>query len=804
MNCINNIAVSNDKKNRTRSILIILAILLSTMLLTIIAIFCYDSIRFNQVNAEKSYGSYYGTYINVDEEKFQEVKLRGEFSDIGLMAYAGKVQSDTDASIYLIDNTARELSNLNDTIAEGNFPIRINEVSAQKSFFSSVGYENCKVGDKITFKSRRNNSSGYVAQSFVISGILKDKIGNADSQSFVYVSKDYYESQFPKEERFYTVLFRLNDSVKVTSDNVEKMLIDLAEKCNISEKQVIANIGYLRWALDPGTQTIAGGIIIGVLVILFTVVVIYNIFQIGIKQKIQEYGKIKAIGATSRQLRGIVLKEGMFLGIIGIPIGLILGCNIAKLCIRWILKHSYTVQNGMDTLKTIDFSIPLLIAILLASFLTIWIAMLRPMKIVSKISPIEAIRYLDNKTNKVNLRKGFHRMGMKELILSSFSINKKGTIMTVFTLGMSCILFMIIVNFVGNIDNEFDARRNVEYGQFEISLNYSLDDKVYTENNLDRVLEKNPLSSTVIAQLKEIEGVTEVKTRDLIAMKIGDQLNSVLVLDKEGFDYLSQGDTGSGILKYESAVKKDAIIYGWSYFTKYYGYDLNQDIMCTMYGDNEEYKYKGVIQGAFGRCDADWAITDETYKKMGMESNVGFVWVNCDIKDINTVEAEIDNLFLNNNQIEIKVYEEVLNVSKSSTRLLQMVCYTLLAVIGMIGFINVVNTMIITSITRKREFGVLQAIGMTNKQLNIILQMEGLIYMFGTVFVTAIGGLPAGYALFLYGKRRGWIGLYEYHFPWIELVVMIIVLCAMQVTLSFILSRNIRKETLVERIRYQE
>jgi putative ABC transport system permease protein len=85
-----------------------------------------------------------------------------------------------------------------------------------------------------------------------------------------------------------------------------------------------------------------------------------------------------------------------------------------------------------------------------------------------------------------------------------------------------------------------------------------------------------------------------------------------------------------------------------------------------------------------------------------------------------------------------------------------------------------------------------------------MLQIEGCIYTVGTVLVAMIVGIPAGYAFFLYGKSNSWVGLNIYHFPLAVILIMVAVIAVMQFILSFVLSRNIRKESLVERIRYQE
>jgi putative ABC transport system permease protein len=178
--------------------------------------------------------------------------------------------------------------------------------------------------------------------------------------------------------------------------------------------------------------------------------------------------------------------------------------------------------------------------------------------------------------------------------------------------------------------------------------------------------------------------------------------------------------------------------------------------------------------------------------------------VDCGRNHVEAVYEELKKLFTGIPHVEIASYQKALRVSRLSTRMLQLACYTILAIIGVIGFMNMANTIIISIIARKREFGVLQAIGMTNRQLNFILQVEGIIYAFGTLLIAFSVGVPVGYGVFRYGKSHGWIGLYTYHFPWMEIAIMVLVLLVMQMILSFALSRNVRKETLVERIRYQE
>ena len=135
--------------------------------------------------------------------------------------------------------------------------------------------------------------------------------------------------------------------------------------------------------------------------------------------------------------------------------------------------------------------------------------------------------------------------------------------------------------------------------------------------------------------------------------------------------------------------------------------------------------------------------------------------------------------------------------------MMKMGCYLFMGIVGLIGFMNLANTMIISITTKKQEYGVLQAVGMTNKQLNLSLQIQGMLFSIGTISVALAVGLPFGHMLFLYAKKNGIFGMNEYQIPIIPIVSMILVIIILQLILSFILSHNLKKETLVERIRYQ-
>ncbi|MFR7439724.1 MAG: FtsX-like permease family protein [Fusicatenibacter saccharivorans] len=104
------------------------------------------------------------------------------------------------------------------------------------------------------------------------------------------------------------------------------------------------------------------------------------------------------------------------------------------------------------------------------------------------------------------------------------------------------------------------------------------------------------------------------------------------------------------------------------------------------------------------------------------------------LKDVHTVEQSLNDLLSDTSHIKLNTYHAELQTAEYASRMMKLGCYLFMAIVGLIGFMNLANTMIINITTKKQEYGVLQAV-MTNKQLNLSLQIQGLIFTVGTICV---------------------------------------------------------------------
>ena len=745
MKTISRIAYSNDKRNKTRSILIMMSICLTTMLLVIISTVGNGMIRLQKSQAAGSYGSNYGLFVAADGSQLKEVNRRAEIDATGTMCTEGIIKGNENGGFVCMDETARKMLPYNKEyeLKEGKYPEKMQEIAAGRAFFSEMGYDDVKVGDTVTLDYRAGMQSEYKPEEFVVSGILYDRDEYTIEASYVaFGSQEFYDEHVAENDRQYNIYFTLNDSANVSMNNIDSVIKQIAAACGIEEKNVIVNDLYLQWVLQPSYETIAVCGVLILAIVLFSVVVIYNIFQVGIANKIQEYGKIKALGATKKQMKQLIFREGMFLTIFSIPVGLLLGFLIAKCGFNWLVEQGNLVSTqtgsmGVQNQQVPLFSLPVILLCIFVSFLTVALALRKPMKIVSRISPIEATRYLENaETQKKGKRNGRKNVTVFSMAMANVTGNPKRTIGTILTMGFSCVLFVIISNYVGNIDTEHEARLSVNHGQFELQLDYSAEyDERYPENNLDTILTDDPLNDSLIEEIKSIPGVTDVMTREIVSVNLNGTRFPADIVSKKDFDFMRQ---------------------------------------------------EGVYRSMNPRGTA-----------------YGYLWVDCDKKDVASVEQSLNTLISNTSHIKMDTYHAQLQSAEFTARMMKLGCYLFMAVVGLIGFMNMANTMIMNITTKKQEYGVLQAVGMTNKQLNLCLQLQGLIFTVGTICVALIIGLPLGYALFSYAKHNGIFGMNIYHVPIVPILIMIFLVGLLQIVLSCVLSSNLKKETLVERIRYQ-
>lgn len=354
-----------------------MAICLATMLLVIISTVGNGVIHLQKSQAAGSYGSNYGLFVSADGSQLKEVNRRAEIDATGTMCTEGIIKGNEKGGFVCMDETARKMLPYNKEyeLKEGKYPEKMQEIAAGRAFFRAMGYGDVKIGDTVTLDYRAGMQSEYKPEEFVVSGILYDRDEYTIEASYVaFGSQEFYDEHVAENDRQYNIYFTLNDSANVSMNNIDSVIKQIAAACGIEEKNVIVNDLYLQWVLQPSYETIAVCGVLILAIVLFSVVVIYNIFQVGIANKIQEYGKIKALGATKKQMKQLIFREGIFLTIFSIPVGLLFGFLIAKCGFNWLVEQGNLVSTQTGSMEVQNqqvplFSLPVMLLCIFVSFL---------------------------------------------------------------------------------------------------------------------------------------------------------------------------------------------------------------------------------------------------------------------------------------------------------------------------------------------------------------------------------------------------------------------------------------------------
>ncbi len=381
MNSLSNLSRKNLKVNKLKNILVIIAIMLSTCLITTIGILSYSiqQMQIREIVAQT--GDLHVEYENVSEKQVEMLKnnkkLRSVDEYIGLgfneeykpysieMCYVDKSTGDTTDYFKL---------------KEGRWPEKEKEIAMPKWMLEKIGVKP-QIGEKVTLSySQDNKNYKYEGKGeFVVSGILDDGefIRSQGYKALAIVSKDYILKNVKPEYRFTQV------SAKVKGRNISNTAYEVGRSIGLNDKNINVNKMYIN-ALGLSKDVLIPAGIAGLVVILATVLVIYNIFYISIKERITQFGMLSALGATRKQIKRVIFKEGLILSFIGIPGGVVLGHLLTLFIIPLI------PLNVKLTLETSPYIVVLSGFI---SLVTVIISLRKPSKIASKVPPIEAIRY---------------------------------------------------------------------------------------------------------------------------------------------------------------------------------------------------------------------------------------------------------------------------------------------------------------------------------------------------------------------------------------------------------------------------
>lgn len=831
------IAFRYIKVQKKRSISVLLGIIISTTLFMTVSTLLTSLYNTEINNSVKRYGNFEVSFKNINQDTLKGIKDDKQLSNISIVKHTEMEAQINSAKFPIIQYYYDEkaLSDLVLNIKEGNLPKEDQDIMIEDSFMNYL--DNPKVGEKITLYFTKIDSDEMVKKEYKLCGILRSQVYGGTDAGFTFISK--LNSNKDDSDGLFDIYFDIGKQAKVYES-----ISSLSENYQISQE----NIAYNNSLLSLRNKTnngVSKNSIISIVLILFSVVtistilVIYNIFNISILERIKDYGILRAIGATPKQIRKLVLLEGFTLSIIGIPIGLMAG-----LIMTLALTSIITTLN-IDDYKSISIAINPLIVLLniLLGIITTLLSVLVPSFKASRISPLRAI---NNKTidaaipTKINYLFVRRFLGIEgELAVKYIQRNKKRFFLTTSSLIISMILFIsfsVLTVYVDDIhprseNSFFDYKviKNDNFTEPDLKLieNQPNVDKIYKIQNGTNpiVLTEDKLNNEYYKHFP-VKSKPIVKDNKIYYGGIATELiayNENLI--EECNKYLINGDINTEKLNHDAEV----IVYVHNKVydhteAKYYDEKIanlstgDEIIIDTPTYDIVQGKadlsqgYKVKVQAVLNDIPLIGFVNEPSPVTLIMSENlfkditkiqnvdsVGIIVKKGADKDV--VLAFLKDLVRKDSNIQIIDYGQQKKDKIEENLIKKAFLFSFVVTILIIGILNIFNIISTNIILRKSEFAMLKSIGMNQKRISKIIYIEGLIYWVFSTLSGIILGLPL--SKFLYNHFNN-IKQITYRVPILEITISALLILFTIILTVAIPTRKLKNINIIESLRNEE
>jgi len=777
------LAKKSLQSEKRRNLMVVIAVALAAFLICFTGIV---STSLTQMQRNQVVDTYEAVWLGVEENDIETLKGLPEFERVGGYYMLGEELSEQGyhASYVYCDAQMMEIAKAQMELLEGRVPEKANEVVVSEYFLSTYG-NNAKIGDTVTLDTESFHGD------YVVTGIT-DSVNEKEANTCaIILSKAALTEWKGFDPAGYRAYVHFKNSDQLGEELITSYCREIAEEYQLPNPSM--NNKYFAYASKSFDFLPIVGVI--VIVLIGGYIVIQSIFRISINDKIRSYGQLRTIGATPKQIKRIVKREGRKLGSIGILIGTVLGvCCGFLLFSKGFNAVSYAVMVSLT---------------LISGWIMVSISIRKPVKIAAGISPIEAVRFTpvqkDIRSRKKNIKLNPVSMG-----IANFKRDRKKTISIVASLSIGGILLMVVSSIVLVRSPEQIARL------FFPDSDY----KIYLQDLSEEMLVKgNPLNEELKQEVLSVDGVTDIiVARQSLhtSIKTDANQNSGIcdTLTDQNYAMVEAALTeGTMPTDSHSIVIHDQIV---AYFedmgvgstVEFSSIDGKQSIPVTISGVFSTSKMP-VIFG-HGRAHTDGSVffapKDLFYELYPEITTFDYSWsIVSNPKKAETVKAELKNIVAEHSNLALDEIDTAIAAEKSQNSAAFGSMQVLSWLVFLFGVINLINTTLSNQMSRKQENSVLRSIGLTQKQLCKMNICEGLCYAFFATLAILIVGFPIS----IVASREISIATFggnvvPYKFPVLEMGLFILVLFGMELILSVWTIRRQKKQSLIEQMRAME
>lgn len=843
MKILNKFTIKNLRLNKKRTIVTIIGIMLSTALICGVA-GLVSSFQKTLVNATiATDGNFHAKFNDVSKDKFgyvtenQKIKQYFFTSELGWAKLEGG-QNSNKPYVQIMEYDKTALENFGINLVEGRLPENSNEILISEHIRTNAQV-NWKVGDKITINvGERIAEDGvklgesnpyqtminYNEQGEEIETSMEEKIINGKTKTYTIVGitkRLSYENYSSPGYKIITYKENLREKENISvlykkAGEYEELNKEMSKNLETEDTQL--NMDLIRFQGGLGDSAMAAVIsvatVVMVIIIISSVFVIRNSFSISVSERNRQYGMLASIGATSKQIKRNVVFEGIVVGLIAIPLGILLGIVAIVILLQVVNYILGDLLTGMEFVYSINvLGIVISIAI---SLITIYLSTLIPAKRAAKISPIESIR--GNKDTKIKAKKIRTSILTKKIfgiggVIASKNLkrSKKKYRTTVISIVVSIFIFISLSSFLSyGMDmtsyyyTDYSYNIYVNYGKSD-AISAKEQEKIYNEiikiEGVDKysyTWEASVPSNMYQYSNGRFEPIDECRILAYnneyfkqylkeIGLKEEDYKTAVILIDDE----LAYNADGSKNLEKLYTLKKgDTInlkIKGNTIAAK-----ISENPTKRPMGLESVYAYGGEV------LVSQEFIKEHLGENLEEEFSLGSLLIYSN--DADKMEETIKNFQNEKGYLNIETHnlDTYVKQQKKIVLVAAIFLYGFITVITLIGVTNIFNTITTNMILRSKEFATLKSIGMTTKEFNKMVRLESIMYGTKSLMIGIPLGILGSYAIYYGFAKEMDLG---YNVPIVPILISIVfVFIIIGITMKYSLSK-INKQNIIETIR---
>ena len=521
MNIFNKVAMQGLKKNRTRTIVTIIGVILSAAMITAVTTFGVSLMNYMAEVAASKYGDWQVAYLDADSSFKKEissdkkVEKAVSFENIGYARSEGG-ENPNKPYFFIAGFSQRTFDALPVTLVSGRLPENDREIllSGKATTEGGASYAlgdtiSLAVGSRLEGDKKLSQSDPYKAgteifapqeeKEYTVVGICRTPVFEEDSSPGYTLITRNEESMQGAEFSVFVSLWnprQIHSFAKSAGDGHAYIL----------NHNVLRIMGLSD---DPSDRVFnallySAGVIVIAIIMVGSIFLIYNSFSISLNERMRQIGILSSVGATSKQLRNSVLFEGLCIGVVGIPAGVCLGLASIGLIISGITKKLSSIfYTGVSL--TMDISALAIIGAAAISMITILISAYIPARKAAKTPVMDCIRQTNEikvEAKAVRISRTTRRICGLEgtLALKNFKRNKKRYRSIVLSLALSIVLFVSTSALVTSMNHETK--------QAKVVTSYDLGFGTQAMDDADML--------NLYDKLKLAEGVTESSYQDVV------------------------------------------------------------------------------------------------------------------------------------------------------------------------------------------------------------------------------------------------------------------------------------------------